>query len=409
METNVRATSAEFLQAMTHKPRRESIPKLVVERLPSPEAFRSIEQEWEALDRSLHPRTPFTSPIWNRLWWKHFGEQRLALRDEFFSHVVRDQQGALVAVAPMVITHRPGIGMLGVRNLQFFGADANVTELRGPVCREDDQPEVVHALLAMFRERANDWDWLHWYGIRERPETWAIIARGGELQKGEGNPDYVLQLPETWDAFRAGLSRNIKESLRKCYNSLKRDGHAFVFRAVEEPAPVRAAIERFFALHSARANVDTNVRHGDVFGSSRAREFLLDVAQENAERGAMRVFQLEIAGKVVATRIGFALGSELYLYFSGYDPEWGKYSVMTTVVAEAIKWAIEHGFKVVNLSPGSDVSKLRWGPQEILFGTALQLSERRRGRVAFHAYQALLNHVQSPRLEAFLQTVRRRH
>ena len=65
---------------------------------------------------------------------------------------------------------------------------------------------------------------------------------------------------------------------------------------------------------------------------------------------------------MVASRVAFVLGDELYLYFSGYEPEWSRYSVMTTTVAESIKWAIERKMRVVNLSTGTDVSKTRWGP-----------------------------------------------
>jgi hypothetical protein len=38
---------------------------------------------------------------------------------------------------------------------------------------------------------------------------------------------------------------------------------------------------------------------------------------------------------------------------------------MTTVVVEALRWAIQRGFRRVHLSTGRDVSKLRWGPSVI--------------------------------------------
>jgi hypothetical protein len=38
---------------------------------------------------------------------------------------------------------------------------------------------------------------------------------------------------------------------------------------------------------------------------------------------------------------------------------------MTTTMAEAIKYAIAGRLRSVNLSPGTDVGKTRWGPREI--------------------------------------------
>ena len=61
----------------------------------------------------------------------------------------------------------------------------------------------------------------------------------------------------------------------------------------------------------------------------------------------------------MATRIGFVVEDSLYLYYSGYDPEFSRFSIMTTVVAEAIQYAISERFRTVNLSTGKDLSKRR--------------------------------------------------
>jgi CelD/BcsL family acetyltransferase involved in cellulose biosynthesis len=206
---------------------------------------------------------------------------------------------------------------------------------------------------------------------------------------------YYLKVPPTWDEFRAGLSRNIKESLRKCYNSLKRDGHEFTFRAIARPEEAGASIARFLELHTARAAADVSVSHNNVFATPQSRAFLADYTLAMAERGQLRVFQIEIAGVVVATRIGFTFGRTLYLYYSGYDPDWGRYSIMTTVVAEAIKWAIANGYTIVNLSPGTDVSKTRWGPEERQFHGAVMQSPRRRSRIAHRIYDDFVRYTRS--------------
>ena len=64
--------------------------------------------------------------------------------------------------------------------------------------------------------------------------------------------------------------------------------------------------------------------------------------------------------------LGFLLlGDEPYMYFSGYDLAWSRYSVMTTLVAEAMQWAIAHRMRLFNLSTGADVSKTRWRPARV--------------------------------------------
>jgi len=354
---------------------------LHVERLMQEQAFDDLAPEWAALDARLSPRLPFTSPIWNALWWKHFHRNQLLFRDQVNLYAVRNAQGTLVAVAPMMLSFRPGVGPLRMRELQFLGADTNITELRGIACMPDDLLDVVAALERSMHQHRTEWDWVQWRGLRNSPETGVWQQHIAGLQPTGEILNYFLPLPSTWETFRSSLPRNIKESLRKCYNSLARDGHTFVFRAVARPEAIPDAVARFLILHAQRASLPGTVEHLNIFASQEGQSFLHEYAAEMAEQDAMRVFELVIGGQVVASRLAFVLGNELYLYFSGYDPAWGQYSVMTTVTAEALKWAIAHELKVANLSTGTDVSKTRWRPVNIGYAEGIVASPTARGPI----------------------------
>jgi CelD/BcsL family acetyltransferase involved in cellulose biosynthesis len=362
---------------------------LTVESFGGVEALGALEPEWRDLSDAYGAGLPFRTWEWHDSWWRHLAEHRLGVEDAPRVQAFRDRSGRLVAVAPLMLTRRPGSGPLAVRAIDFLGADPNITELRGLLCDPAWEREVHAALLAQLRARAEEWDWLYWRGIRSGGELERALSAEPDVQFLEDVPNYVLPLEGTWEKFRASRSRNLKESLRKCYNSLKRDGHRFGFAVAIAPAEVAAALERFWELHGARARLGGTVRHLDVFAAPPARAFLADVCQRLALRGQVRVFQLLIEDQVVAARIGFALGDSLYLYYSGYDPRWAPYSVMTTALAEAIKHALEAGVRVVNLSNGTDVSKTRWSPQEVVYRSAVQLSPTRRGRLAYRAWNSL--------------------
>ena len=100
----------------------------------------------------------------------------------------------------------------------------------------------------------------------------------------------------------------------------------------------------------------------------------------------MRLFALRIGSQIVAMRLAFVIGDNLYLYYSGFDPQWGSYSVMTTSVAEAIKYAIAQGLKTVSLSTTNEGSKSRWSPREVRYGAACEANHRLRSRLACDAY-----------------------
>src|SRR3954452_1258325 len=191
---------------------------LHVERAEGPRALEKLEPEWERLQASLRPRTPFTSPLWHSLWWKHFSANTTWVRDELSLHVVRNEFDTLVAIAPMMLTSRPAFGPLRVRALQPLGADENVTELRTVIARPDDLPEVLATLSDYFVATGNRWDWLQWCGIPIEGPARQLLERRGLMQWGRQVPNYYLPLPDSWDTFKLSLSRNMKEALRKCYN-----------------------------------------------------------------------------------------------------------------------------------------------------------------------------------------------
>lgn len=363
--------------------------KLRIERLSGPEAWADIAAEWESLDAQSFPRTPFSSPLWISLWWHHLRRQRLLLRDEFFCHIVRDADGRLVAVAPLMLTRIPGFGPLGIRVVQFFGADPAITEIRGVICRRDDHTAVIQALVDHFRQRRDEWDVFKWMGLRHGASEYNTLIIGGEFVADTELPDYLLTLPDSWEKLQSSLSTNMRRKLRIVYKYLERDGHSFVFRVVERPEDVPAAIERFFKLHTARAEATNMINHPNKFATPRDRDFLIDYAHHMAKRGQLRLFELEIDGTVRASRLAFMFGFEIYLFFSGYDLSWKKYSIMTLLVSETIKWAFGQGLQLVNLSTGNDRSKLRWKPSEIIFRKAVQISPTARGQFLFPIYEAL--------------------
>jgi CelD/BcsL family acetyltransferase involved in cellulose biosynthesis len=355
----------------------------------------ALQDEWRALESRL-PALPFVCFDWNVAWWQHMREHKASVTDKLAVRTFRSSHGELCAIAPLMLTIRPGVGPLQVRQLQFFGADPNMTEVRGIVTPDDLRQEVYLALLESVRSQSNSWDWFELSGLPNSPTIVSDVEqRFIKTHWREDLFDYVLSLAPSWDDFRTQLPRNIKESLRKCANAPKRDGIKFSLDVVREPTEVAAGVEAFLRLHRVRAELHTTVRHKDVFATECTRLFLLDVCNRFATRDALRIFQLKHSGKIVATRIGFVLGDSLYLYYSGYDSTYAQYSVMTTLVAESIRYAIGEGFRTVNLSTGNDVSKQRWNPEFVKYRNAVLVSPSLRGSIAYGTYSAAMNALKS--------------
>ncbi len=117
-------------------------------------------------------------------------------------------------IVPMILTRRTMWGV-SVRSLGLLGGDPAVTEIREPIIRPGYEASVALTMLRTLGE-LEGWDWIEWSvgGIFGH-----TLAANAKLQPLEPLPDFILDLPSSWDELRAGLKRNIRESLRHCYNS----------------------------------------------------------------------------------------------------------------------------------------------------------------------------------------------
>jgi CelD/BcsL family acetyltransferase involved in cellulose biosynthesis len=357
-----------------------------VERVTSVDRFHALEAPWRALEERVQPATPFTTFDWASAWWDHLRESRFQVRDRLDIRAMWSCSGQLIGVAPLITTFRPGLEPLAFRQLHYLGPDPNITELRVALGRPDDLRQSYPALLDDLRASAGAWDFLTLgYAAKEADLEAAMRERFAHVVSVREIPSFHVKLPSTWAEFKAGLGRNIKESMRRCINAPKRDGIDLRFEVISEREEVAPAVDEFLRLHGARAEWDVAVKHRNVFETPSARHFLVDVCERFADRKAFRLFRIRTGGVTVAARIGFVLGDLLYLYYSGFEPSFGRYSVMTTVVTEAIRYAIQEGFRSVSLSTGRDPSKLRWSPIETLHREVTVVSPSFRGWLGYQA------------------------
>jgi CelD/BcsL family acetyltransferase involved in cellulose biosynthesis len=283
-----------------------------------------------------------------------------------------------------MLTQRPGVGPARVRILGFLGADRYVTEQRAPIVDPSCEAEVARALAAHLASGA-EWDWIAWEGLNRESELAKTLAGAMNLRWEASQAGNIVHLPASWEEFRRGFREHLKKSVRHGYNSLKREGLSFQFEVAATPEQITPALEIFFRLHRMLEMADPETRY-DRFADPIARRFLIEICSRLARRNITRVLTFRIQGVPVASRVAFRLPGCLYLYHSGVDPAWRKYAPATTIVAEAMKYAIGAGLPRVHLSMGADPSKSRWDPEMPVFHRAVCVRPQLYSRVALGVY-----------------------
>jgi len=377
--------------------------RVTVEIVSDLEGIRALTPDYVHLYQVTGNALPYATQEWHLAWCEHLLSRAPHISQRPLFCVLRNDDGTCVAIMPLIFTHRR-LGPLKVGTLALVGADASLTEMRNPLIEPGYERATVRALYERLATIPG-WDWIQWNGVG------GALAEALSLETSpqwyETLDDYELDLPAAWPQLLATLGRNMRRSLRRSHDSLRRDGHAFEFVVARDCVEVRWALLRFLELHTLRAKMPFGPVHEDRFVSRLPRAFLFDVCERLAARDAVRVFQLRIADTVVASRIGFAIGDSLYLYHSGFDPAWARYAVMTTLMAEVVRYAIASGLSSVNLSLVGELSKLRWRPRRIDFYSALVHRDSVRSRLACGAFRLVVSG-SSPRQRLLRRLLRAR-
>jgi CelD/BcsL family acetyltransferase involved in cellulose biosynthesis len=323
---------------------------LAVEVVDTEAGFDTLRDEWNELVSRLELPSPFQSWEWQRAWWRQFPDPRF---DRLRLVLFRDA-GSLRGIAPFKERRR-----FGVTELSVLGWRDRITELGMLLFPPPDRERLLEAL----------WSWLSaqsWtsVGLPLLGEMDPLpIAAASHIVSKEAIVLEHLVLPKSWEELERGLNRSMRSNVRYYPKLIARKGHTYSFEIAKSPDDVAAALPTLWDLHTARAAARTKVRHLDYMKPPSRRAFLHEVAPLLAARGEAAIGMLRVDGNIVAAQLWLERDRHIFLYYSGFEPTWARYSVAMVTTAEILNDAISRGVERVEFLRGANHFKSRWGTE----------------------------------------------
>jgi GNAT acetyltransferase-like protein len=324
------------------------------------EEFDSLRPEWNLLVSRLAVPSPFQSWEWYRTWWKHFGSggrlRILAFRDA----------GQLAGIAQFYERHYGsryvGPTLIAPLGWQDHRRRQGITEQSELLFPADRSGDLLTALSKWLDEHR--WTVALLPGLQGPHQLPTGLSQKVVLA---GKPSwlYYRSLPPTWPDFLSSLGKSMRDNVKYYPRLLERTGHPFRLRVADASAPVSTALRTFLDLHRARAAAATSaITHRDKFAHKDRRAFLLEVGPILADLGQLKVGLLEVDEKVVAAQIWLEMRDTMFLYYTGYDPAWSKFSVQLVATLECLKVGMARGIQRVEFLRGGakrqDQRNERW-------------------------------------------------
>lgn len=310
------------------------------------EPFDRICGEWAGLVQQTPNAMPFVTPTWQRVWLAHFQGKR-----ELRILTARDGE-RLVGVAPFLCD--------GDR-AEFVG-HYSICDYLDVLVTLGFEPQFFASILDTLA--AAGVTNLDLRGLRaSSPSLHALIAAAPQVgfcaTREEEALSPSVELPATWDDYLGSLSKKDRHELRRKLRRLDGGGGDVALRVVTEEPEASTMLDTLFHL------MRISSHHKEEFLDRPGMEaFFREMTRVMASEGMLRFYFLTFDGQPVASVLNFDLGGKLYMYNSGYDPEYAHYAVGLMSKTLLIRDAIENGRTCVDFLRGDENYKYDLGGKD---------------------------------------------
>lgn len=307
--------------------------------------FEGLKSLLADTSNNLNWSSVLVLPDWFKVWWQSFKDEQ-----EPFIRTVH-QGDTIIGVAPL---------MKKGATLSFIGS-TDVCDYQDFIVEPGKESDFSNALLEYLKKTGvSDLNLAH-----VRPDSIVVqhllpAALQYKFTAVSSTEDvsFEIGLPSTFEAYLESLTAKQRHEVRRKLRRLTEEGD-ILFRFVEKGPGLDSALQTFFHMF-----VTSRQDKADFLTDAMQRYFRL-LTDVMSERGLLKLGVLELDSKPVAEIMCFDYNDCIYLYNSGYDPQYISLSVGLLSKVFAIRNSIENGKKRFDFLKGAEPYKAHLGGREV--------------------------------------------
>jgi CelD/BcsL family acetyltransferase involved in cellulose biosynthesis len=319
--------------------------------------FLDLQLDWDDLLQASVANTFFLTWEWLYTWWKHLaGDRKLHI-------VAARHDGQLVALAPLAYRPSRWLRLVPFPVLEFLGCGNVGSDYLDVIVRNGYEDSGLRALTSCLVASNRALELSH---VRHQStQTADIASQLRELGWHDHRATievcpYIALADHTWDSYLAALGRTHRTNFKR---KLKKLQGLYTLRIDEAQtdAERRAALDILVNLHLKRRR---EVGASDALHTRDLLAFHEEMTSTALRCNWLRLHVMWLDNVPVAAMYGFEYDKVFYFYQSGFDMDYGNYSVGLIMAGLVIKSMIERGIREFDFLHGDEGYKYLWTSTE---------------------------------------------
>jgi len=318
------------------------------------EAWIKLEEAWDDLvQKSVRPY-PFLEFWYQFNWWQTLGGGEWHRSENQLCIIVGYEGGILKGIAPLFISSKED----NPAALRFIG-QVNITDYLDFIAAEEDLLVFLPALLDFIdRNETIPVKNLDLENFQSDSPSLPILETAS-IERQRNYSQRVLQpapgiiLPASWEEYLQSLDKKQRHEIRRKLRNIERDYQTELY-IVEDSTKIADEMRFFIGLMQ-------NEEEKKKFLTKDTEDYLLSLGQAAFAKGRLYLAYLLLDGEKAAGYLNFIAQNRLWVYNTGWNPEFSKYSPGWILLSKLIQRAIQQGLKEVDLMRGAEEYKYRFG------------------------------------------------
>jgi len=315
--------------------------------------FDILKEDWRELIDKSSANELFLTCQWQSTWWSHFGKDK-ALRLVTF----RQGKGDLLGLASFSVESSPD----GRRVMRFLGG-TDVADYLDIIAKSGYEEDICKNTVDFWKSTEDEWDFIDLHCLKESSITLNILKQllnenGYYAEVSVEDVCPRVSLPPSWGEYLESLNKKDRHELRRKIRKIERVSQSGNGYSIEDSNSVMEGIEQFLLLHR-RSGVQK-----ERFMNKGMGVFFQDIANILSPENWLKLSFLHMDRTCMASSMCFDYQNKVYLYNSGYDPEYSYLSPGIVLVAHLIREAIESGRSEFDFLRGKESYKYHLGGKD---------------------------------------------